>query len=131
MAATTIIVVGVAQVSSRTMTVVDPIPVLYNNVPEPVALKAAAALLPHSIGIHGCKSPTPAPAWADPEYTVRLAYVRCTEDQCLPVAKQDHLLNASGVAWDVHTLSCGHSRFLSCPANLVECLLSIFARLQA
>lgn len=101
------------------MTVIDPIPVLYNGVPKPLASRAAAALLPHSIGIHDCKSPTAAPAWADPEYTGRLAYIRCTEDRCLPVAMQDHLLSASGVTWDIHTLPCGHSPFLSCPVNLV------------
>ena len=38
---------------------------------------------------------------------------------------QDEMLKASGVDWIVNTLDSSHSPFLSCPAELADCLMGL------
>ena len=69
------------------------------------------------------ESPTPAPAWAEPAYKGRLAFIRCTQDQATPVWLQDNLLQRGGVEWIVKDLESSHSPFASRPSEVVEIIL--------
>ena len=42
-------------------------------------------------------SPAPPQAWAEAAFEGRLAFLRCTEDRALPIAKQDMFIEKSGV----------------------------------
>ena len=97
--------------------------VFYGDVPEPLASQSASDLLPH------CKSALMTPcgvsAWTEPPYKDCCAYIRCMDDAALHVSDQDVMLQATGVSWNVQSLECSHSPFLSCPADLVTCLTSL------
>ena len=111
------------------MTVLDPEPVFYGDVPDPVASEAVAALQPHAklAFMTECGMP----AWAEPSYSNCCAYIRCSDDKAIPMAVQDSLLSASGVAWEVHTVASGHSPFLSCPADVAGYIVSFFNKIGA
>lgn len=111
------------------MTVLDPESVFYGDVQEAVASEAVAALLPHSK--LAFTSECGMPAWAEPSYSGRSAYIRCSDDKAIPMAVQDSLLSASGVAWEVHTVASGRSPFLSCPADVAEYIVSFFNKIGA
>ena len=116
------------------MTVRDPIPLFFNDVSEESALRAAAKLLPHCMAIFTQDTSTPAPAWADQAFRHRCAYIRCSNDACVPVMVQDHMVQATGIEWHMHTIESGHDPFLqyeATSAEAAECLLSIASRFRA
>ena len=98
----------------------DPVSVFYADVPEPVALEACAGLLPHSA--RSLMTPSTPSAWADPEYSSRRAYIRCSQDKAIPVLAQDMMVQHSGVKWMIEEFDTSHSPFLSRPAELAVCL---------
>ena len=106
------------QESTGLLNVKDTISIMCQDVPEPLASQAVAAMRPQSM--NALMSPSPASAWADAAYSGRCAYVCCPQDAAIPVFAQDLMLKMSGVDWIIHTMDTGHSPFLSCPADLVN-----------
>ena len=109
----------------------DPVPVFYADVPEPLASKACASLLLHAE--NSFATPSPPSAWADPGYSSRRAYIRCCQDRAIPVQAQDMMIQNSGVEWIIEELDSSHCPFLSQPAELAGCLARLaenFAALE-
>jgi hypothetical protein len=90
--------------------------VLYNDLPPELAPELDRAMRPHALLAFETK-PT-APAWADPGFDGRRAYVRTLDDCCNPSALQDAWLQKSGVKWDVVDFKTGHMPFVSQPRQL-------------
>lgn len=105
------------------LTVSNAMTVFYADVAEPLASRSAASLLPHSKA--ALMTPGGSPAWKEEAYKDCCAYIRCMDDAALRITDQDSMLEASGIAWTVHTLGTSHSPFLSCPADLATCLTSL------
>jgi pimeloyl-ACP methyl ester carboxylesterase len=63
--------------------------------------------------------------------TVARHYIRCTQDRAIPLAGQDHMIEAvdgaMGNATQVHTLHSSHSPFISQPGALAGILRDIAA----
>jgi hypothetical protein len=61
--------------------------------------------------------------------TVPRHYIRCTQDQAIPLTGQDHMIAtvdaAIGGRTTTHTLESSHSPFLSQPATLAKILINI------
>lgn len=70
-------------------------------------------------------SPSPPSAWADPGYSGRRAYIRCSQDATIPVFAQDLMVKYSGVEWVIKDFDTSHSPYLSRPAELAECLVGL------
>lgn len=60
------------------------------------------------------------PAWAEPALEGKLAFLRCTRDQALPVFLQDMSIERSGVQWTVKDIDTGHSPWASKPKETAE-----------
>lgn len=76
-------------------------------------------------------SPTPAPAWAEPTFEDKIAYLRCTQDRRIPVALQDVLIQRSGVKWMVRDIDAGHCPWLSKPKEVVEATMDFIEQFAA
>ena len=101
----------------------NPQTIMYGDVPEYLAADAASALLP--LSLHVFTNPSPAPAWADAAYSGCRAYIRCSQDICLPTFVQDMMVEASGVDWIMKTFDTSHSPFLSCPTELADYVIAL------
>ncbi len=86
---------------------------LYNDVDPDTANDLAASLLPHAT--LAFESPAPPPAWAEPAFEGKIAFLRCTQDQALPTFLQDLFVQRSGVKWIVKDIDAGHSPWASKP----------------
>ncbi|KFY15305.1 hypothetical protein V492_02086, partial [Pseudogymnoascus sp. VKM F-4246] len=95
-----------------------PIPVLYADVPAPLASTLEFSLLPHSLAAFD--STAPAPAWAEPAFAGRIAFLKCSADVALPPFLQDLFIEKSGVEWLVREVETGHSPWASRPEELAE-----------
>ena len=96
------------------------IPVFFGDVASPLNSELAGSLLPHSIV--ALDSPAPRPAWGDPAFAGRLAYIECIEDKCLPLSAQESWIEGTGIEWIIREIHAGHSAFASkseMTANLV------------
>ncbi|KAL7784832.1 Alpha/beta hydrolase fold-1 [Trichoderma ceciliae] len=96
---------------------------LYNDCSTEVAERVIATLKGHSV--QAVKSSPSAIGWREKAYDGRRGYIRCLQDNALPIAMQDHLLARSGVEWVVRTLDSSHSPFLSKPDELMGALAEI------
>ena len=90
----------------------------FHDVDPETAESLAASLTPQATLVF--ESPTPAPAWAEPAYQGKLAYLRCTQDRPSPLMLQDLFWQRSGVDWIVRNIESGHSPFASKPGEVVE-----------
>ena len=72
-------------------------------------------------------SPAPAPAWAEPAFEGRRAYIRTEQDACLPAMLQDSWIETSGVEWAVKNVNAAHTAFVS-KADEVAGLVVQFAK---
>ena len=59
-------------------------------------------------------------AWVEPEYSGRIAFLRCTQDAALPTFVQDLFVDQSEVKWIVKDCEASHSPFASKPVEVVE-----------
>lgn len=66
------------------------------------------------------ETPSGPPAWKSAAFEGRRAYLFCREDRAIPYAAQKAMIEASGVEWNLGTLDCSHSPFMSKPAELAE-----------
>ena len=106
-------------------TIKDPRNVLFNDLDNNEADRLTKLLRPTSM--HAFDSKAPPAAWAEPQFTGKLAFVRCLQDQALPPFLQDKFVSFSGVEWNVKDIEASHSPFASKPDELAE-LLGNFAQ---
>ena len=62
------------------------------------------------------ETPSGPPAWLEPYYDGRRAYLVCTADDAIPPIGQEIMISHSKVPWDVHQIAASHSPFLSQPS---------------
>ena len=67
-------------------------------------------------------SPAPPMGWADPDFTGKIAFIRCMKDQALPPFLQDMFVEKSGVEWKVKDIMTSHSAHASQPEELANIL---------
>ncbi|OBT77021.1 hypothetical protein VF21_02883 [Pseudogymnoascus sp. 05NY08] len=104
-------------------------PVLYADVPPSLAATLEASLLPHSLAAFD--SAAPAPAWAEPAFAGKVAFLKCLADAALPTFVQDLFIGKSGVKWLVTEVEAGHSPWASRPEELAGIIggwVEVFAR---
>ncbi|KAL8765573.1 MAG: hypothetical protein Q9209_007404 [Squamulea sp. 1 TL-2023] len=90
--------------------------VFYNGVPDLLANQAVDNLRDQAR--RSANTPCGLPAWSNPYYNGRRAYVRCTFDNAIPLAAQNAMLQNSRVPWEVQDSATGHAPFLSRPREL-------------
>ncbi|KAL9070562.1 MAG: hypothetical protein Q9157_005766 [Trypethelium eluteriae] len=94
--------------------------VFYQDCPSNITTEATAKLKGHSLVCLTEKEP---PVYYNKkQFDGRRAYIRCTEDAALLPARQDALMEESGVKWIVKEVAAGHSPFFSKPKVLVQAL---------
>ena len=84
---------------------------------------SVAAALDSHLSAHAMKafeSPAPPAAWAEPEFTGRIAFLRCTQDQALPSFLQDMFTEKSGFEWLIKDIAASHSPYASKPAETAQ-----------
>lgn len=64
------------------------------------------------------------------EYQGRRGYIRCLQDNAIPLAGQDHLLSRSG-EWIVKTMDVSHSPFLSRPDQVTQTIAEMVDAFRA
>lgn len=100
----------------------------YNDINPETAKSLADSLLPQATLAY--ESPASAQAWAEPAFEGKLAFLKCTQDQALPLLLQDMFVERSGVKWTVGSIDAGHSAWASKPkevAGLVEGFVGTFS----
>lgn len=108
------------------MTVIDPIPVFYGLATESVATNAVSLLKSHAV--IAMQTPSPQPAWQEPEYNAsdsypcRRAFIRCFRDETIRIEAQDKLIEDSGVDWVVRDLDSDHCPWLCMEAEFLAVL---------
>ena len=102
--------------------------VFFNDVPEVLSKFAIAELKNQSR--NSAETPCGSPAWSEPAYNHRLAYVRCSLDNAIPSAAQDFMIQQSRVYWDIETFNRGHSPFLSQPKQLSDWTVAEITKFQ-
>ncbi|KFY45988.1 hypothetical protein V494_00668 [Pseudogymnoascus sp. VKM F-4513 (FW-928)] len=95
-----------------------PSAVFYADVPAPLASTLVASLLPQSLAAF--ESAAPAPAWAEPAFAGKIAFLKCSADVAVPPFLQDMFMEKSGVEWLVREVETGHSPWASRPEELAE-----------
>ncbi|MBF9034990.1 alpha/beta fold hydrolase [Rhodobacterales bacterium HKCCE2091] len=91
----------------------------YQDCPDEAVAFAAARLKPQPIA----PGNTPV-ARTGATATIPRHYVRCMQDNAIPVAYQN-TASADWPAANTHDLDCGHSPFFACPGKLAEILVHI------
>jgi hypothetical protein len=99
---------------------------LYGDVDPVLRPKMEAAMIPHALAAF--ETPASAPAWAEPSFDGRRAYIRTLKDQCNPLFVQDMWLEQSGVVWDTADLDTSHCPFISRPAEVAKISLGFFEK---
>jgi pimeloyl-ACP methyl ester carboxylesterase len=87
------------------------VPALYAHCPPEVQQAAVARLCPHPVA--SFVQPVTGAAW----HTIASTYVRCTDDQAVPLAHQDAMAARCGA---IETLHTDHSPFASLPAATAD-----------
>ena len=100
----------------------------YNDLDNEQAAQLVKSLLPHSMRVFD--SSAPPPAWAEEDYAGKIASMRCSADQALPLFLQDMFIGNSGVEWDVKAIESSHSPFVSHPQNVVNVLNEMVSQLE-
>lgn len=104
-------------------------PIFYADVPASLAATLEASLLPQSLAAFD--SAAPAPAWAEPAFAGKIAFLKCSADAALPPSLQDLFISKSSVQWLVTEVEAGHSPWASRPAEVAGIIggwVEVFAR---
>ncbi|KAH9908175.1 alpha/beta-hydrolase [Xylariomycetidae sp. FL2044] len=102
---------------SKGLALIEPaMDVLYNDCDVALAPTLEASMKPHAL--RAFETEATAPAWGDPNFDGRRAYVRTLDDCCNPSWLQDSWLEKSKVQWDVVDFKTGHMPFVSQPKEL-------------
>lgn len=99
---------------------------LYNDVDISLKPKMEAAMIPTALAAF--ETPSGPPAWAEPAFDGRRAYLRTINDQCNPQFLQDMWLQKSAVKWETVDLQTSHCPFISCPGEVAEICIKIFKK---
>ncbi|KAL6721054.1 hypothetical protein ACLMJK_000154 [Lecanora helva] len=94
----------------------NPKAVFYEDVPSPEDSVAISQIRPQAR--RSMNTPSSQPAWRDAAFDGRRSYLYCLKDKAIPHVAQKAMIEESGVDWDLGTLDCAHSPFLSHPAEL-------------
>ena len=101
----------------------DPVAPFYHDVEPGLAKEAAARVTRHAAS--SFNTPTKAQGWE----LFPTTYIFCKEDRAMPIAVQkvwfDLLTDEERKGWRFETLDCGHSPFLSKPAECAKLLAKI------
>lgn len=91
------------------------------DVSEEQALAISSVIKPHaSLAFFSAQ---PSPAWTDPAFTGRLAYVVTTEDMAVPKVAQYGMISGTGQQWHVREIESSHcAPFITKVAESVEIL---------
>ncbi|KAL8775133.1 MAG: hypothetical protein Q9209_000612 [Squamulea sp. 1 TL-2023] len=101
----------------------------FNDIDKDTAARLAATLVPHAmLAFDSQASP---PAWAEPAYEGRRAFVRCLQDQALPTFIQDMFVQKSGVGWHVKDIDAGHSAYVSRLKEVSEAITGFAEKFEA
>ncbi len=111
------------------MTVPDPVPIFFHDVPEALAMKAVAELRPQSY--IALTTPSASSSWADDVWNGKRAYVVCMQDKCIPIIGQQSTIERSGVEWEVRELDSSHSPFLSMPDRVRDVVVELVEKFVA
>ena len=85
----------------------NPLVLLSVNIDPIIAEENASRMVPHAL--LAFKSSIPAPAWTDPGFEGRLAYLEYTEDLAIQQFAQEAMIRGTGQAWMVKEMVGGHS----------------------
>lgn len=85
----------------------DPLAILSADIDPIIAEKNASQLVPHAL--LAFKSPAPAPAWTEPGFEGRLAYLMCSDDQAIPRFGQEAMMQGTGMDWVVREIVGSHN----------------------
>ena len=85
----------------------NPTTILSADIEPTLAQENASQLLPHALVAFN--SPSPAPAWTEPGFEGRLAYLVCTEDEAIPKFGQEAMIQGTGLEWDVREIVGSHT----------------------
>ena len=85
----------------------DPLANLSADIDPVIAKENASQLVPHAL--LAFKSPAPAPAWTDPGFEGRLAYLVCTDDVAIPRFGQEAMMQGTGMEWAVREMVGSHN----------------------
>ncbi|KNG91652.1 hypothetical protein ANOM_000206 [Aspergillus nomiae NRRL 13137] len=91
------------------------------DVSEEQALAISSVIKPHaSLAFFSAQ---PSPAWVDPTFTGRLAYVVTTDDLAVPKVAQYGMISGTGQQWHVREIESSHcAPFITKVAESVEIL---------
>ncbi len=97
---------------SQRLAVIEPVmETLYNDADATMKSVLEAGMIPHSL--NAFETPAGAPAWAEPIFQGRRAYIRTIDDQCNPLFLQEAWLKKSGVEWEILDLKSSHCPFIT------------------
>lgn len=108
------------QPSQGLSTFANPRTTLFNDVNPTIAAQFEESLLPHAL--KAFDSPAPPTAWAEPDFLGKVAFLRCTQDQALPLFLQDMFTEKSGVKWNITNIESSHSPWAGKPEETVKVL---------
>ena len=91
---------------------------LFQDVDPALAKDLAGALLPQAM--KRLATPCSAAAWSEPDFSGKLAYLRCTKDLAVPPHLQDMMIETSKVNWVIEDLDASHSPWASKPEETLK-----------
>ena len=94
----------------------NPKSVFYEDVPSPRDSVAISQLRLQAKA--SMNTPSSHPAWKDAVFDGRRSYLYCLRDGAIEHPAQQAMIATSGVEWNLGTLDCAHSPFLSHPTEL-------------
>ena len=106
----------------------DPVPPLYQDVPEELANVAVASCMNPSLS--SWITPCPPASWDEKGYQGRCAFIRTTQDQCIPYDVQNMMIKATEQDWILRDLDSGHSPQLSQPEKLADVILELVKQFE-
>ncbi|KAF2653858.1 prolyl aminopeptidase-like protein [Lophiostoma macrostomum CBS 122681] len=107
--------------------VIDPVmPTLYADADPTLASTLEAAMIPHALSAF--ETPSSTPAWAEPEFDGRRAFIRTIDDQTNPLFLQDMWLDKSRVRWETVDMKTSHCPFISYPDETARIAVELMKR---
>lgn len=108
----------------------NPLAILFADIEPTIAKENVSQLVPHAL--LAFKSPAPAPAWSDPGFEGRLAYLECTDDLAITPFGQEAMMHETGMEWVVKEMEGSHNcPFLKEAAGAVDAFVAGFLKLDS
>ena len=106
----------------------DPKPPLYQDIPEENADVAVASCMNPCLS--SWTTPCPPASWNEKDFQGRCAFIRTTQDQCVPYDIQNMMIKATEQEWILRDIDSGHSPQLSQPEKLADIILELVQKFQ-